>query len=232
MPEPDFHDFHDREQLDAALSATVAARLEAALQARGRAVLVVSGGSTPAGFFRRLSEAPLDWPRISVTLADERWVPVTHVDSNERLVREQLLLGPAAAAQFVSLYMPLALPEAAEATIAARLETLGHFDVVVLGMGSDGHTASLFPGSDSLAAGIDEHSTRACLAVHPPFAPHARMSLTRSRLVDSEALFVHITGADKRAVLEQARAKGDPMSLPIAAFLGDLPNPAAVYWAP
>jgi 6-phosphogluconolactonase len=232
MPEAELRAFPSRHALDGALAASVALALSAAMEERGGASLVVSGGSTPAGFFRALARQDLDWARLTVTVADERWVAPAHADSNERLVQEALLAGPAAKARFLSLWTTHEHPGEAESTVAERLRPLGSFDVVVLGMGTDGHFASLFPGSAALARGLALPGEDPCVAVDPPAAAHARLSLSLARLRDTRHLFVHIVGEEKRALLERAAAAMDPSTLPIAAVLA-LDEPAAtVYWAP
>ena len=229
---PSMHNFEERGALDAALARAVASQLEAGIRARGTATLVVSGGSTPHGFFSHLSEMPLDWGCVAVTLADERWVAPDHEDSNARLVSERLLQGPAQAARFVPLFVDGLSPEAAEETLGADVAALGTFDAVVLGMGGDAHFASLFPGAEALAEGLSMPSVRQCLAVHPHHAPHARMSLSLARLFDSRFRALHIVGDEKKQVLETALASADSSAHPIAAvFEAGRPN-TDVYWAP
>jgi 6-phosphogluconolactonase len=225
-------EFDDRQTLDEALADRVEGQLADAILKRGRATLVVSGGSTPKGFFRALAKRALDWSRLTVTLADDRWVGPDHPDSNERLVRENLLTGAAGAATFIALVADAAHPGDAEAEIAGRLAHLGTVDVMILGMGGDGHFASLFPGSAALPAGLDLQSDRCCLAVDPPAAPHARMSMTLARIFDTRCLILHIVGDDKRAVLERARAEQNALELPIYALLSASSPALEVYWAP
>ncbi|MFT7286643.1 MAG: 6-phosphogluconolactonase [Halieaceae bacterium] len=232
MSELQIHTFTDRETLDEQLATRVSKALGDAVAERGKASLVVSGGSTPAGFFAALSCADLPWSEITVTLADERWVGPEHDDSNERLVRTQLLCGAAADARFLSLYTGAEDPERAEDSLATALGELGTFDAVVLGMGGDGHTASLFPGSDALVDGLNPARECPCIAVRPLAAPHARMSLTLARLLDARLLLIHITSEDKRAVLEIAQRDMDPTVLPIAAVLAATSPAPLVYWAP
>lgn len=217
-----------RVELAARLAEAVAAALAADLETQARALLIVSGGSTPMPFFKALSQAPLDWARIDVTLADERWVAFEDKDSNARLISEHLLQGNAAQATFHALTTAAATPEEGVAEVAARLERLTWpASALVLGMGGDGHTASLFPDSEQLAEGL---STDACvLAVRAPSVPQPRITLSRHRLAMAKRHFLHFTGVDKRAVFARALGGDDVTELPIRAFLNDA---LALYWAP
>jgi len=227
------HRFPDREALVAALAGEIKVDLEEAIAARGAASLVVSGGKTPARLFERLHDEKIDWPRTWVTLVDERWVETTSEDSNERLVREHLLIGPAAAAHFVGLKNPAVTPEAGADWVTRALTRVPHpFDVVVLGMGQDGHTASLFPGSMALARGLDPAAPPACIAVNALAAPHARVSLNLAALLDSRRIVLHIEGDAKWAVYQRARTPGAPAELPIRAVLQQKEVPVDVYWSP
>ncbi len=224
-------DFTSRDELDAALAAEVAAQLATAIARRGEASLVVSGGSTPLQFFARLSVQQLPWEKVVITLADERWVAPDHADSNERLLREQLLVNAAQAARFVPLKTADNSAEQAEQALGEALASLPEFDVVILGMGADGHTASLFPCAEQLERGLDLESTAACIAVQPSTAAHQRMSLSLSRLLQSRQLIVHITGAEKKAVLETALREQDACKWPIYAIVGQRKVPVALYWS-
>lgn len=232
MCEMRVREFDDRGLLDAQLAAEVACTLRDAVAARGKASLVVSGGSTPKGFFAVLTQESLDWDKLTVTLADDRWVPPEHRDSNERLVREHLLVGAAKAARFLPLVTSDAHPGTAVEAVSEGLADLDTVDVVVLGMGGDGHFASLFPDSDALESGLDLRSGQTYVAVDPPAAPHPRMSMTLARILDTRRLFLHIVGGDKRAVLERAVAENEPRRLPISAVLASASPPVEVYWAP
>ncbi len=204
---------------------------QAATSERGTASLVVSGGSTPKPLFEHLSRQSLAWDRVRVTLADERWVPADHEASNERLVRRHLLVGEAAAAELIGLKTPDPTPEAGREACERALARLPRpFDVVVLGMGGDGHTASLFPDAPELGAGLDPETGHTCLAVRPPAAPHPRMSLTLSAITGSRKLVLHITGEDKRQVYLSASKPGPAEELPIRAVLES--GRVEVWWAP
>lgn len=212
----------------AALAQAIGRPLAAALDAEGSAVLAVSGGRSPVPLFHALREVDLDWPRVLITLVDERCVASDHADSNERLVREHLLAGRAAAARFAGLVRdPADIPgSVAAANAAARPIT-----VALLGMGEDGHTASLFPQAPELAAGLDPFNPAHYLSVTPPAAPHVRISLTLSALLQAHRLVLAIAGPAKRRAFDAACATRSP-DLPISALVHQTRTPLDVYWAP
>lgn len=217
-----------RQQLAEQLAEAVFQALHEDLNHQQRALLVVSGGSTPVPFFKALAIKSLPWERIDVTLADERWVDEKSNDSNAKLVRENLLQGDAAAATFVSLTSAADTPEEGVEEVAKRTASLAWpASVVILGMGGDGHTASLFPDSQelTLALATDE----LLVAVRTPSQPQPRITFSADRLHQARRHFLHITGEDKRAVLAKALNGDDARQLPIRAFLS---CPLAIYWAP
>ena len=230
------HKLRDRETLAEALAARVGSFLAEALRERAPASLVVSGGSTPRPFFERLRRADLPWDRLRITLADERWVPVGHPESNERMARETLLRDGAGKAHWVGLKTAHAILDAAAcAECNERIAPLRPFDVVILGMGTDGHTASLFPGAPSLAAGLDLNSGQSCIAVAAESTEdgrRARISLTLPALLDSRRIVLHCTGEEKWRVYQRARTPGLDSELPIRALLREAPRGLDVYWAP
>ena len=226
-----FLEFVDAGASAAALAQHVAKRLGEDLAAGAGAVLVVSGGRTPVPFFQALAVQPLDWARVIVTLADERWVPPDHPDSNEALVRRNLLSGRAAAARLVPLFTADASPAAAAEALAPVLEALPRpFSQVVLGMGEDGHIASLFPDALELARGLA--TAAPVLAVHPGAAPHPRLSLSLSALLGARDIALLLAGEDKRAVLVRALGDGPVEALPVRAILRQTGAPVSVFWAP
>jgi 6-phosphogluconolactonase len=186
--------FENTSALDMSLADEVSDRLRKSIQDQGQASLVLSGGRTPMGFFHQLSQQVLDWSKVTVTLADERWVNNDHNDSNEKLVKENLLINEAYSAKFLSLKNSAETAVAGEAELEAELSKYGQFTVVILGMGDDGHTASLFPDAEALPAGLALDSGRSCIAVTPTAAPHERISMTLPRLLNTERLIVHISG--------------------------------------
>ena len=211
--------FDARDALADALANDVAAELRRAIAAKGRATLAVSGGSTPKLFFEKLSHADLPWQRVMVTLVDERQVPETSERSNARLVRQHLLQNKAAAAQFVPLF------ENVEAAKALR------FDVAVLGMGSDGHTASFFPEADRLKEAIDSGTSQRLIAITAPGAGEPRLTFTLPVLEASGRLALHIEGDDKKHVLDKALADGPNEDMPVRAVLRSA-TPITLYWCP
>jgi len=228
----DQREFASVELLDEALVADVAATLAADLKQQGSAILVVSGGRTPLGFMQLLSRQTLAWSKVTVTLADERWVDADDADSNEKLVRDNLLVNAASAANFVGL-KNAALTAAEGETVASELlGSLGKFSVVILGMGEDGHTASLFPGAANLARGLELNSGQACIAMTPLHAPHERMSLTLTRLLASRRIILHLCGEKKRRVLTAALAGDDVQALPVRAILRQEQTPVSIYFTP
>ncbi|WP_373976233.1 6-phosphogluconolactonase [Chitinibacter sp. SCUT-21] len=226
-----WHEFSSKEALDQQLAASIATELKQAIAQRGTAGLAVSGGRTPAGMFKALRTNDLDWSKVVITLVDERWVQPDHADSNERLTRENLLQDAAAAATFVSLVNQAATPHEALAEIEARLTVMPNpIDVVILGMGDDGHTASLFPNASELEAACA--STALLAAVTPPVAPHQRITLTLPSIVKSPKVIVHITGEGKKALLKDAMAADIALTeqYPIRRVLDQVAL-ANVFWA-
>lgn len=229
--------FDDGEQLALALARQVAADLRAALARHGEASIALSGGNTPKRFFQQLSQQTLDWARVTVLPIDERWVPAEHPRSNERLLREHLFQHNAAVARFLPLYRPVDTPEMALMPVLTKIANEGlPLDVAVLGMGDDGHTASLFPdlGHDNPALreiGLQPRGRAPVMSVRTAAMPEPRMTLTLSAIFTAPALYLHIEGQGKRAVLDAARS--DPRStLPIRAALAGAPHVPTLYWSP
>lgn len=220
-------EFADGGQQVTALVQTVSARLSDAIATQGRAVLAVSGGRSPIPFFQSLSQQPLDWSRITITLVDERFVPSAHADSNARLVREHLLQNQALAARFIPL---VEKADDLDAELAVANQDFLSPTVAILGMGDDGHTASLFPDAAELADGLNPARTLPLLAVTPPVAPHRRISMSYAALVGSGSLILSIQGAGKRHVFEQAM-QGRNDHLPVSYFLHQTETNIDVYWA-
>jgi 6-phosphogluconolactonase len=211
--------FEEGSVLAAAMSGDVAECLKAAISAKGSAVLAVSGGSTPKPFFAALSKQKLDWAKVTITLVDERQVPEDNPRSNARLVRDNLWCNEAAVAQFAPLYLnPL-------------ISRIANFDVAILGMGNDGHTASFFPGGDNLAKAIDKTNSDAVTTMNAAGAGEARLTFTLPRILAASHLRLHIQGQDKMKVLEKALAGKDELEMPVRAVLHSA-KLLDLYWCP
>lgn len=230
-PKIQLHTFPDPATLAGSLAATVANDLRDALAARGIASLALSGGNTPKRFLQELSRQSLAWKSVFVALVDERWVPESNERSNARLLRGNLLQGAAAEARFLPLYRDTPEPEAALAGIERDLAALPlPFDAVVLGMGNDGHTASFFPGGDRLADALDPATPARVLPMRAPGAGEPRITLTLPTILAAHHLYLHIEGAAKQRVLEDAvTGNGAGAAYPIRSVLRQATSPVQVF---
>ena len=205
--------FADRSLAARAAADALAEALRARLTSRERAALAVSGGTTPAPTFELLAEADLPWDRVDVTLTDERDVAVDDAASNEGMLRRTLLRGSATAARFVPL------------EVDALATLTDPFAAVLLGVGEDGHFASIFPDAADLPTLLDADDPNPCRAVRTAASPHPRRTLTLSRLLASDRIILLAFGEAKRAVLEQ------PGNRPVATLLAQTHPPVHVFWA-
>ena len=202
--------------------------------ARGAASLVVPGGSTPAAFFDVLSKREAQWDKVTITLTDERWVAPTSERSNEHLVRTRLLVGRAAAAQFVPLKTDAPAASDGETEVGARIAAIARpFDLVIAGLGDDGHTASWIPHAQGLDAALDRRNRRQAVAIAPPEATGLgeRITLTRLALLDARAVAVLIRGQSKRNTLAMAEGGDDVFTIPVRALLNQDKVPVEIFWS-
>lgn len=221
----EFIEYADREMLSMELAQRLAGDLRSALQHEDRAALVVPGGTSPGPIFDDLCAADLDWSRVDVLLGDERWVPEDSPRSNTALIKTRLLVDRAAKARLLPLYAPYATPEEGLAELGKPIEEVLPLAVVLLGMGADMHTASLFPGADQLEAALAPDAPT-LLAMRAPGAPEPRITLSAPVLAGAMAKHVLIFGDEKRAALEAARGK-PALEAPINAVI----DGAKVHWA-
>jgi 6-phosphogluconolactonase len=211
-----------------AAGAAIATALEEGVKLRGRASFAGAGGRTPGETYAWLSTAELPWDKVTVTLTDERWVDPDSPQSNEALLRDTLLQEKGAAARLIPLWSAAPTPEAAARAAGPILAHELPFDVVLLGMGEDGHFASLFPGSPALVVGLDVTS-KALLVAAPEGEPaplQPRISLTLAALLQSRLILLLVTGEAKLKLLEA------PGNAPIAALLKTPGAPVRILWAP
>jgi 6-phosphogluconolactonase len=229
---PTRRDFPTPAALAPAFAAWTAERLALAIEARGAALLVVSGGTTPVRYFHALSSQPIDWSRVAITLADERRVADDNPRSNAKLVREALLSDRAASAQFTPLADSRLEEDRELASANARIAALpSPADLVVLGMGEDGHTASWFPGAAGLAEAMDPGARALVAPIGAPGAAEPRLTLTGRVILRARALALHIEGAAKERTLARALADGPLEAMPIRAVLRQAGERLTIFWA-
>ncbi len=232
------HFFPDRNSLVAALGASCETLLGDAIKEKQRATLLVSGGSTPQPLYQQLSRADLDWSAIDIALVDERWVGADHSASNAAFIHKQLLQNKAANAHFTPMKTPANTATMGQVHCEQQYQQLSRpFDVTILGMGLDGHTASLFPHAQGLDKAMDTNSDQLCATINAePSAVTGefteRMSLTLAALLQSRQLHLLITGEEKLSVYRRALENPDSRLMPISALLQQQQTPVLVYWAP
>lgn len=218
-------EYADREMMMMALANTLTGQLGEVLRQQGHASFSVPGGTTPGPVFDMLSAANLDWANVAVFLNDERWVDEDSPRSNTRLLRQRLFQNKAAAAQLIPLYTPADQPEMALDALSAGLTPHLPISVLLLGMGVDMHTASLFPGADRLDEALSDDAPN-LLPMRAEGAGEPRITLTAPVLRGALHTHILITGADKRAALDQA-AKLPESQAPVRIVLAD----ATIHWA-
>ena len=225
-----FHRFESDDLLAESLAHAIAKNLRDALSHKGTASLIVSGGSTPKKFFHALSQINIDWKNVKIGLCDERWVAPEHADSNEKLVRENLMVGHASKATFIGMFIEGVEAVDAQSACTQKIKaSLFPFDVIVLGMGDDAHTASLFPHNPKLQEAYESHEL--CISIEPSTAPHLRMSLTRSAILSAKHLYLHFQGDKKGELYHQALEGNDTFEMPIRSILHQPYTPIEVYTA-
>ncbi|WP_298608898.1 6-phosphogluconolactonase [uncultured Thiothrix sp.] len=217
------------------LAQLVADELQLAIQTKAKATAAFAGGTTPVLFFKALAKQSVDWSKVVFTLTDERQVEPTNERSNARLLQTNLLASLEPAASFQALYQ-FGQTKADLAKLAGKLQDeFLPLDSVVLGMGNDGHFASLFPQAANLDWGLDPKNSEVLLEIQAPDLPEARISFSLAALLQAKHLHLLITGADKHQLLEQAQANlaaSQPRQWPIEALLQQAGDKLMIHYAP
>jgi len=230
--------FENRQDMVVALQEACVAALNDAIEDRGEATFMVSGGSTPEPLYKSLSHVDLPWELVYVALVDERWVDFDHDKSNEAFTVKHLIQNKAAVANLVGMKNSASTAQEGLADCEAAYQQLAQpFDITILGMGNDGHTASLFPHAYGLAPALNPDAAELCAAINAhesevTGAITERMTLSLAGLLRSKTLVLLITGDEKLAVLRKAQAGTDVAEMPIRAVLQQDKVPVVVYWAP
>lgn len=223
--------FKTKEELIESFSKKIIENLGEGIKKRASATLLVSGGSTPKPLFEKLSHSDIDWSCVKIGLVDERWVDENHKDSNAKLVKDFLLVNKASKATFIPLYQKGLKAQDSQEKCSNLVRTeFFPCDVLILGMGDDGHTASLFPNKEELKDALDLSNESYCISMTPNDAPHTRMSLTLSAILKAQNLYLHIQGKNKIEVYEKAIDEQDSTKYPIAAVLENEIKDIKVYY--
>ena len=228
------HYFDSREEANRQLAEKITENLAESLSLYNKASLWCSGGSTPVALYETLSNADLSWENIVVSLVDERWVPPTDEASNERMIKDHLLINRAENCDFVPFFQVTNSPESNQQQLENELRQKVHgaLDVVVLGMGNDGHTASLFPCAKETELAVAANNDQFTAVTNPRMAPHPRLTLTLNRLLASRHIYLLLFGEDKLKTLNKAEQAGEEIEMPIRYFLRNETPKLQIYWAP
>ncbi|MGY6276527.1 6-phosphogluconolactonase [Methylomonas sp. MgM2] len=230
--------FEQHHHLFTALAAECQDVLSEAISKYGVATLLVSGGNTPAPLYEALSKTELNWKKIKIALVDERWVSPDHSASNEALIKRTLLINNARAAEFIGMKTSARTAKSGQSETEENYRKLPQpFSLAIVGMGPDGHTASLFPHARGLTDALKpdyDQLTAAITAIQSSVTgPNTeRITLTLSALLRTERIVILFTGEDKLAVFGAAQKEGPVEDMPIRALLHQDQVPVELYWAP
>ena len=226
----DWYGSNSSESLDIDLSLRIGQLLTQSITENDSASIAVSGGRSPIGLFEELSKINLDWSKVELTLVDERWVEAKHEDSNELLVRKHLIKNEATQIKFFPIKSSVKSAKEGQKLYERILQKIKlPFDVIVLGMGGDGHTASLFPDCKELSQAMDPDNQQKCIVTKSKNAPYERISLTFSTISKAKNLILHMRGSSKLNTFELAMTLKDAKKMPIYAFTE---QPLEIYWSP
>lgn len=223
--------FDSRDELQDVLKNDVINGLSAGLVEKGKASMLLSGGSTPGPLYKALSQQQLNWNNVWFAPTDERWVEPDHADSNEKLIRETLLQNNAKAAHYISLKSEGNDPFTGQEQSNNNIATLPlPFDIVLLGMGEDGHVASLFPGLEDTSAAMDDKCVNFCQGIRRGGGDVDRMTMTLNSLMKAKKIILLFYGLKKLAIFEQAKLS-KTADLPVSYLLHQHQVPVSLYWA-
>lgn len=228
----EFKEFFSSEELAQNLASDIALILKNSIETEGKATLLVSGGNTPKLFFQKLSNINIQWEKVTIGLVDERWVENDSKDRNEVLVKENLLKNLARKAHFIGLYVKGINAESAQSISSKIYENeFEKVDVLVLGMGIDGHTASLFPNNERLKEAYDLKNENICISIEPTTVPYTRMSLILKKILEAKNIILHIEGKEKLEVYNSAINANDIYKYPISSVLNQTDKKIKVYYS-
>lgn len=232
------HIFHSKKDLYQSVTQFCVKKLARRLQQDGQASFIVPGGTTPAPVFELLSKTELDWKNITIAPSDERWLEKDHDNSNEKLIRQTLLINQASSAHFISMKSDYDTAKKAQQQCSTRYQQMPKpYEIIMLGMGPDGHFASLFPQSKGVQQALDVEDEKSCIAIDATGCAVAgkfteRMSMTLSAILNSRHIILLFTGKEKLAIFEKAKSNNDSNKLPICALIHQNTVPVDVFWAP
>lgn len=200
-----FNKFNSKTILAQFLAKNIAMLLKDAIEKRGEVTLLVSGGNTPKLFFEELSLLKLDWQKVKIGLVDERYLSSEDINSNENLVKNYLLINEAKNANFIGMYQEnIAFIDAVEICNKTYEKEFEQIDILVLGMGIDGHTASIFPEVENFSELINLENDKFCMGVIPKTAPFDRITLSLKAILEAKNIFLHLEGEEKYQVFNEA----------------------------
>jgi len=229
--------FSTRDKLFSAVAKRCEEQLKTSTEKNGQASFIIPGGTTPAPAFKKLANSNLDWKNITIAQSDERWVEPVHPQSNQGLTAKTLLIDNASVAGYIAMKnTALSTNEGLAECNQAYHELGSPFSLTMLGMGLDGHIASLFPGSKEIAQGLDLSNKNPCIAIDAHGCEVAgdypnRMSLTMAAILKSELIILLLTGKEKLDVIQSAQTNNQPLEQPVAAILNQTQTPVEIYWA-
>ena len=228
----DFKKFTSSEILATNIAIDISSILQDKIVKNGFATLLVSGGETPKLFFQKLSQIDIPWDKIIIGLVDERWIDSNLLDSNEYLVKKNLAINFAKNAKFIPLYNAEVSIDSAE-TFCSKIyyKNFKEIDVLILGMGQDGHTASLFPNNEKLSIAFDLTNQNFCISIFPESAKYQRISLTLKKILEAQNVFLHFEGVEKLQVFNTLIKTNDIYRYPISNILNKSKKNIKIYYS-